>query len=234
MDASTVATWCARQIDRLPVTPATIADRAIAAHAGRRRRNAATDPTWAGIEARRHTGRGTVTFLSDDLTVADWATQERIARTITPEPWWLGVAHNAKTWTAQRAVREVVEAAQRVRRGWADSDVWNLDGHLCRITAEMLDELADIAHSWPDQRYATFEDWQGALRQAAAGLRGEVDGPSAEELHDQWWALTNDPDGDPVAAREALDRTVAHEAAQLDARADALRWVADNLPHLWD
>ena len=62
-------------------------------------------------------------------------------------------------------------AKQRIVRGYADCDVWNLDKWFAAILPEMLNQLAGTTHGYPDQKFETFEEWQQWLRETAAAIR---------------------------------------------------------------
>jgi hypothetical protein len=99
---------------------------------------------------------------------------------------------------------------QRATRGWADADTWSLHVYLCSALGGALEHLAGNTHGWPGTPdYSAFEDWTAALHTAAAGLTGR-------------------------AVRDHDPADQAADAAALAGAQDALRWVADNLPDLWD
>lgn len=53
----------------------------------------------------------------------------------------------------------------RGRTGWAWVDLWNTDTYLGQLLPNMLEELAERSHGWPQsEEYPTFEDWQCELR----------------------------------------------------------------------
>lgn len=97
-------------------------------------------------------------------------------------------------------------ARQRVVRGWDDRSLWSLDDRLAKTLGEQLVKMADIAHGHPADY--PFDQWTGDLRKHGEALltyqRQHYDARGAE-----WNAI--------------------YEPAQ-----EALRWVADNLAHLWD
>lgn len=63
------------------------------------------------------------------------------------------VYKNAKKWKRQR-----------VTRGFADVDTWNLDLHLLTLLPEMIDHLAKNSHGWPQsEQFPEFKDWQNYL-----------------------------------------------------------------------
>lgn len=89
---------------------------------------------------------------------------DRLARRVTPD-----------------TPRAVTITVARARRGWAPSDTWSLDQHLCRILGEMLEHLADHTHGWPQSdEFPQFADWHTALQRTAEMLlRYEPDDPDA-------------------------------------------------------
>ena len=57
---------------------------------------------------------------------------------------------------------------QRVTRGFADCDTWNLDMHLLNHMSDTIRYLADHSHGWPQSKeFPEFEDWQKYLREMA-------------------------------------------------------------------
>ena len=57
-------------------------------------------------------------------------------------------------------------AWQRITRGWADADTWDLDHYLLEILPEMLEYLRLNSHGFPgpERGFPTFEDWSVFLR----------------------------------------------------------------------
>jgi hypothetical protein len=184
----------------------------ISAHYTRRRRRASSDPQWAAIEARREVpGNPQLSaMLSEDLTWDDWDTQRDIEETLTPTPWWISAAVALKEASLGGAVGKLARRHQRVRNGWDSTALWSLDGHLTTTLSTQLAHLADIAHGWPaGDEFPEFEDWQTALYEQAAKL-----------------AL--------YAAHDSGDLDRSEQLAAIEAGQEALRWVADHLPQLWD
>ena len=69
---------------------------------------------------------------------------------------------------------------QRVTRGFADIDIWNLDYHLLTLLPAMIDQLAKTTHGWPQSdEFPEFKDWQNYLFAIAKKFR------DAEKLHDE-------------------------------------------------
>lgn len=116
------------------------------------------------------------------------------------------------------AARHARWATQRLRHGYDDRDIWDLGARLAHHTANLLDRLADTAWGWPGEHngYPDETDWQEALTSNARKLRA-------------WSEHGNLFDG-PDSLEDRLER---RPQEQRDAQ-DAFRWVADNLPNLWD
>lgn len=49
---------------------------------------------------------------------------------------------------------------QRIKRGFADSDLWNFDSYIIDLFIDMLKRFQEIAHGWPQsEEFPEFEDW---------------------------------------------------------------------------
>jgi hypothetical protein len=227
----------ARKLDALPIAPTRLGDYALGRLHDKRRRVAATNPVWADIEQRRHRNGPGITLLSDDLTWADQAIQRRIETELTPTPWWYPHAARLRDWRLTRLAFHATSTLQRAQRGWSEIDAWNASHHLATIAGDMLAQLAEHAHSWPDNdTYPTFESWQEALREHAANLRlyGHEHDPEAAALLDTWGDLIDDPNSDPADVKAASEHLRLREVAIADNGRTSMHWLADNLDHLWD
>lgn len=55
-------------------------------------------------------------------------------------------------------------AWHRARCGWAWVDLWNTDCYISKLMENMIEELADRSHGWPQSdEHPEFEDWQTEL-----------------------------------------------------------------------
>lgn len=53
----------------------------------------------------------------------------------------------------------------RMRCGYAWVDLWNMDNYLDNLIPNMLEELANRSHGWPEgPEWPEFEDWQAEIR----------------------------------------------------------------------
>jgi hypothetical protein len=226
----------ASRLDDLPVSPSSLADRAMDRFVARRTKRAASDPAWAAIQARRldPTRPASIIFLSNDLTLADAGEQDRIAERLTPDPVWLGLARHARHWRLARLLGSSRRSVQRARRGWADTDTFSLHTHLCEIMAGMLKHLAETAHGWPEsEEFPTPESWIEALRANAAALAAYAAGTNEQALT-HWHDLATARDTDPAALEQARLALNAQDTERDAAGAAAMHWVADHLGALWD
>jgi len=73
--------------------------------------------------------------------------------------------------TFKKAYREVKWFIQRGCRGYADCDVWSLDGYLLRVIPSALDQLRKECHGHPCD--LSPESWDYILEKIADGLRSE-------------------------------------------------------------
>lgn len=122
------------------------------------------------------------------------------------------VRSRAVAWLRRRrdsVVKASYEARDRLHRskhGWSENDVWELSWHGTQVLGGMLVHLANEGMSYPKD-YPDRASWARDLTKYGLALQAYPGG---------------DMDADPEMTRD-------REAAK-----DALRWVADNLDHLWD
>jgi hypothetical protein len=102
--------------------------------------------------------------------------------------------------------REIRWAWERARHGWDVRAYWATDEWLSRTLGEILTFAADNLHGHP--AHIPFDEWQAAHAKAAGQLLDY-----AKQRYDVYG--------------EELD--VLHNEAK-----EALTWVADYLPALWD
>lgn len=56
-------------------------------------------------------------------------------------------------------------AWQRITRGYADCDIWDLDDYFADLISHALWTFSDNATGWPDYRFDTFEEWKDYIRE---------------------------------------------------------------------
>lgn len=65
--------------------------------------------------------------------------------------------------------RRIKWSYQRIIRGYADIDVWNMGSHLAELIPNMLDSLVDNGYSYP-YNYSP-ESWSEYIHKAASYIR---------------------------------------------------------------
>jgi hypothetical protein len=96
--------------------------------------------------------------------------------------------------------REIKWFFQRVRRGWDDSNTWDLDHYLAKIISETTLHLKDHTHSFPGEGM-TFEEWQDMLQQISDAFKDYND-------YDDWHMdlLHKEGYGNAETNKKALER----------------------------
>lgn len=191
-------------------------DKQIDKHFNKADHNALKDPKYAQIEAKRHQPNSTyITFLSQDLTIKDWEYQQQIREKLTPTPKLMPLYRYLNNHPIKTLTNKIKHAHQRLTRSWDDTATWSLDHHLTLTLGNQLKHLAETTHGWPQsETYPQFEDWQKAL-------------------HKNGNYLITYANKDDIIFTETSYNQQAEEKIIKNAQ-KALRWVATNLPALWD
>ncbi len=115
---------------------------------------------WAEQD-RRHQARPVILRRSIDA----WHWTRRAWRDVRKPPPWRRVKWNL----------------QRMRRGWADCDVWSLDSYIAQLLSGAVLKLAD-GHAYPGDgtEWDTPEKWDAHLKDLSARLAAWND----ETFHD--------------------------------------------------
>lgn len=157
----------------------------------------------------------------EDVSLDGWMLLMELEDKHRPHPWWEEPVRVLRNDPARHLCNEIRWAGQRLVHGWDERAVWNLDLHLARQLSEQLLFLAEQGNGWPAMdEYPTAKDWQAALRLNANRLAAYASRFSRVEQAYRFGAT----DEQVAALEESLT-----EGAQ-----EALRWVADRLPALWD
>lgn len=193
-----------------------LSDKQIDKHINKADQNALKDPKYAQIEAKRHKPNSThITFLSQDLTIEDWEYQRQIREKLTPTPKLMPLYRYLNNHPIKTLTNTIKHAHQRLTRSWDDTATWSLDYHLTLTLGNQLKHLAETTHGWPQsQKYPQFEDWQKALHQNGDYL------------------LTYANKDNIIYTEEKYDTQLEEQIIKNAQK--AIRWVATNLPALWD
>lgn len=88
--------------------------------------------------------------------------------------------------------RRVKWAWQRITKGYADCDLWDMDNFLANMLWHSLDELADFGQSWCDSKFETYEEWEEYLHDTANCFRLTLEDEHPTPAADAWFkALPN-------------------------------------------
>lgn len=172
-------------------------------------KRAMKDPEYARIENIRidNSGPASVPWIDEDLGLG-WAEsdlQNEIFWRVNRRPLFWHVHHwlddnGVKAHRNSRKARK-----QRGKRGFADSDVWNLYHYLADTIANSVEQLSKTCHGYPGN--LTEDEWTDILNKIELGFRLAADdewmyppGPQIQDnertikeafdlLHDWWFAL---------------------------------------------
>ena len=129
-------------------------------------------------------------------------------------------------------------AAQRIKYGHADCDIWDMDQYLSIVISEMLIDLAKQGNGYPD-RY-TPESWSEALINAAIDLYDSTNDDGFQEKLDELLdaRAMAQACGSLTEYRELgweIDRLMKNkDESQAAAKERALDWIKENWNNLWD
>ncbi len=75
---------------------------------------------------------------------------------------------------------------QRIQRGFADCDVWDLDSYILKVMADSLMVYHDQTNGYPYSGFETFEDWRKFIKEVSEDLNWvRVDSHENEFSDDQ-------------------------------------------------
>lgn len=178
--------------------------------------NAMLDTKYADIEERRKTEHGNSIMIDKKagLGFEELDYQHGIInKTRQPilMPFYRYLSHSP----VRSFKNNFKHAFQRLNRSWDDTATWSLDYHLTSTLGKQLKHLAETTHGWPQSdTYPEFEDWQKALHK-----HGDM--------------LLTYANKDDIVFTEAGYDSKQEEQIIKNAQ-KSLRWVASNLPSLWD
>lgn len=96
---------------------------------------------------------------------------------------WSNRYYLTHPWKLFKDIRTYIKNYRhRARYGYAWVDLWNMDTYLDQLIPNMLDELADRSHGWPQgEEWPEFEDWQKELHVIAELWRLTACDPLADK-----------------------------------------------------
>lgn len=143
--------------------------------------------------------------------------------------------YNLWRFTPRGMYYTVLSIVQRARRGWADTDVYDLDHYLADVIAGTLRRLADTDHGWPQSdEYPTYESFVNDLRKMADAF--ELWNKLDDIETDEYWE-PREKGGKLVCRFKSIEEQRAHWDACNKRREETLnemRRIFDVWPSLWD
>ena len=136
-------------------------------------------------------------------------------------------------------------AYQRVTRGWANCDTWDLDSYLEHILYETLNYLADNHWGYPgDEKFPNDESWTKYLKDMAQKF---YNGNETNDVYptpegDKWWNwIEEHPNKSlefPSKDNPYIDSMCAEERKNAELREadiqEGLKMIAAVWKNLWD
>jgi hypothetical protein len=146
---------------------------------------------------------------------------------------------------ARMFFRSFKYAYQRVTRGWANCDTFDLDDYLEHVLYESLNYLADNHMGWPcNDKFPTDEDWTKYLKDMAQKFYtcNEVNDTYPHPEEDKWWKwIQEHPKEEHIIPnnKNPYAETMIAEANENDKKraadlAEGLKMLAHVWRSLWD
>lgn len=149
-----------------------------------------------------------------------------------PANWW----NNIKVF-----FRHFKWAYQRATRGFADCDVWNLDGSILEYLSGTLNHLADYHWGYPgDERFPTDESWTEFLKDMAQKFyqANEDNAFYPTPASDEWWEYCRNDSRNCEKMIQLKDAMLEEERENEHKRerdfAEAWSAIGEVMWNLWD
>lgn len=149
-----------------------------------------------------------------------------------------------KIWNWRHPIRSLKRSIHRIKYGWCDIDIWNLDHYLASVISSTLIELANTAHGYPGtDKFDTPEKWENALKIHAYLLRRASDWENWPNPHrDEYMnsiSFKNDGNRVLIISDEVLrDKYFKQEQINFDEAKSSIgkvfTFIGDNYYSLWD
>lgn len=130
----------------------------------------------------------------------------------------------------------------RGRYGYAWVDLWNTDTYLEELVTNMIDQLAERSHGWPQcDEWPEFEDWQNELHALVRVMRlFSIDYYEDKKWNNQIEFLYNEGTGDRIdkyrfnddEIKEVMKCTNKYEVIQKE-RSILGHKIFAQLEHMW-
>lgn len=146
------------------------------------RRAYEADPTLKERMDARKTTEGLIIASGDGFTLQEFF--DDLSERQEHRTWWHTAALKVHWFLQRRGPRStywnIRAFMQRGRRGWADTDVWNLNTYLEKVIAGSVKHLNNTKHSYHADM--TLEEWTEVLDQISTKIISEDHVERAEAL----------------------------------------------------
>lgn len=144
--------------------------------------------------------------------------------------------HNVKI-TVKMFFHSCKYAYQRVTRGYADCDLWDLDDYYLTLFTNTLNSFADNTISYPgNKQFPSYESWIKYVRELALDFlkANEANDFFNHPKEDIWWEQAQQGEPTKEAVHDMVNESNA--IAQMRERSlhKGLDKFKDNFYHLWD
>lgn len=145
--------------------------------------------------------------------------------------FWYNLAYFFRCWRP---------AWHRATKGFCRADTWNVDTTTCAYLVNVLTEYRNVTRGWPDQCFATFEDWIAYIDEIIDHLIYALeDEDKLNKYYDSWFSLKTNVDRcDYTPEQEQLCRDYISEVEEVynrqkEARIKAFTMLGAYINHIW-
>ena len=130
-------------------------------------------------------------------------------------------------------------AWDRATKGYCRMDTWNVDYTFTAYLIKVLTEYRNVTNGWPDQYFATFEDFIAAIDQCIDELIFSIEDPyKLNTMQTDYEKVCDKPRSKWTKAEEALFEKYLDEVQkvyelQCQARERAFAFLGKYLPYIW-
>lgn len=151
-----------------------------------------------------------------------------------------------KFWSWKHPIQSIKWAIHRIRYGWCDADIWNVDMYLSKIIPACLTRLSETTHGYPGTPpYTTSEAWENALKIHGSLLYEAYNyeqwaNPYREDYEkalEKTWKVKDGIWTSDVPAeltKKYLEQETTNYTEASRVVKDTFNWIGENFFHLWD
>ena len=140
----------------------------------------------------------------------------------------------------ESVIRRFKWAYQRITKGYANCDLWNLDHYLAKLIASAVRELAETGMGFPgDEEFPTEESWEEYLKTIADFFEMYLDDELFNVYEEDYLKMIEEKglisNGDMTPEEEELFHNyIEVEKENAEFRSEALHGAVERLNHIWE